>query len=300
MTNTGGVAVKPVFVKVFGFCDEDREALTTALRLPESAEPAQAADTSAARPPTYALWTAHAAEPAQLALVDGDSWEAAVELAHPAHDGLKLVWIGDRAPARASLVFGYPAQWAVVFAGMDALLAASPAPTAAVAAGDLHDDLLDLDLLSEPPLISDVDLDPDVDAQASTEPTPLEPAPPAGERGPVLVVDADRDARLYLRARLAVAGRPQVDEAASAAEALQLINTRLYRLVILSLDLPDMDGWKLVEQVKASRPVIHELLLTGSRISPVDTVRAWFAGARACLRKPLDPRKLTELLGNAP
>ena len=143
MTNTGGEAVKRVFVKVFGFDDVERHALNTVFRLSET------------RPVAYALWTAAAPDEADLALVDGDSWEAAIELANPAHDDLKLVWIGDNAPQRATLVIKRPLQWAAVIEGMDALLAAEQAQAADKGANAD----LDLDLLSESGAMLDLDLD---------------------------------------------------------------------------------------------------------------------------------------------
>lgn len=278
MTNTGGEAVKRIFVKVFGFDDVERHALNTVFRLSET------------RPTAYALWTATAPEEAELALIDGDSWEAAIELANPAHDDLKLVWIGDNAPSRARLAIKRPLQWAAVIEGMDALLEAEhPQVT-----GKPVEPELDLDLLSESGAVLDLDLD--FDSQAPTAPSPLEEPAAEAEQAQVLVVDADRDARLYLRARLAMAGRLIVDEAASGSEALKLMDTRLYKLVILDMDLPDIDGWEMVKRVEASRPPIEFLILTGSKLTPLDAVRGWFAGARGSLRKPLHPGKLKYLL----
>jgi CheY-like chemotaxis protein len=281
MTNMGGEAVKRIFVKVFGFDDAERHALNTVFRLSET------------RPMAYALWTAAAPAEADLALIDGDSWEAALELANPAHDDLKLVWIGDNPPHRVHLVVKRPLQWAAVIEGMDALLAAEQPQTAGKAAqADL-----DLDLLSESSAMIDLDLD--FDSEAPTAPSPLEAPAPEPEQAQVLVVDADRDARLYLRARLAMAGRMLVDEAASGTEALKFMDTRLYKLVILDMDLPDIEGWEMVKRVEASRPPVEFLILTGSKLSPVDAVRGWFAGARASLRKPLHPGKLKYLLRSA-
>jgi hypothetical protein len=209
MTNTGGEAVKRVFVKVFGFDDVERHALNTVFRLSET------------RPTAYALWTAAAPDEADLALVDGDSWEAAIELANPAHDDLKLVWIGDNAPHRASLVVKRPLQWAAVIEGLDVLLAADSAQ----AGGKATAAELDLDLLSESTALLDLDLD--FDSEAPTAPSPLEgPATEPPEQPQVLVVDADRDARRYLRARLAMAGMLLVDEATTGTEALKLMDTR--------------------------------------------------------------------------
>ncbi|MEO7888153.1 MAG: response regulator [Polaromonas sp.] len=230
-----------------------------------------------------------------MALVDGDSWEAAIELTNPVHDELQLIWIGDNAPARARLVVPRPLQWTAVIDGMDELLAAESRLAAAQARpGKATESELNLDLLSEGTGLLDLDLD--VDSEAVTAPAPLDVPGTEPERAQVLVVDADRDARLYLRARLAMAGFMKIDEAASGAEALKLIDTHLYKLVVLDLDIPDMDGWEMVKRVEASRPAIANLILTGSRLSSADAVRGWFSGARGSLCKPLHPGKLKRLL----
>lgn len=262
MTNTDDGAVKRVFVKVSGFSDVERHALNTMFRLSET------------RPTAYALWVESAPNAAEIALIDGDNWEAALELANPAHDSLKLIWVGDQAPARASLVVARPLQWAAVIDGMDALLAATGADPGA-------------------------DRDLDIDSNAATEPAPPDLRPPEPGAFAVLVADADSNARLYLRAKLASEGLMQVDEASTGAEALHLLETRCYKLIILDLDFRDTDSWQLVRQVGESRPAVDFLLLTGSHVSRLDGVRGWFAGARACMRKPLHPGQLKQLLRNA-
>ena len=50
-------------------------------------------------PVTYKLWSAESTDQARVLLIDGESWEASLELANPGHDTLKLVWVGSRAPA---------------------------------------------------------------------------------------------------------------------------------------------------------------------------------------------------------
>lgn len=273
-----GEASDRIFVKVFGFSDVERHALNTMFRLSES------------RSTPYTLWTAAAPKAAEMALIDGDSWEAALELANPAHDSLKLIWVGDRAPARASLAVARPLQWAAVIDGMDELFALEMQSAVPL---DLPE--FDLDLPLGPESSASPDMDLDMEFELTTSPALLEPA--SGISRPhVLVVDASHDARLYLRARLAMAGLMQVDEAVSGAEALQWLNNRLYKLVILDLDLPDMDSWQLVKQVGEAHPAVDSLILTGSKASRFDAARGWFAGARACLRKPLHPGKLENLL----
>lgn len=278
MQNTVGGAVKRIFVKVFGFSDVERHALNTVFRLSESSSIA------------YAPWTAEAPEKAQVLLLDGQSWEAALELANPAHDQLKLIWVGEAAPPAAWRVFQRPIQWAAVVEAMDELFATPMEPD------------LDLDLLSEPPSEpADLgrDVDPASDALAPTDPMPLEiPAPPDASDARVLVIDAGRDDRLYWRAKLASAKLFEVDEAATGAEALQLLHSRTYRLVVVDLGLPDMDPWQLLKDIEAVRPVIENVFVTARSLSRAQAVRAWFAGAKASFAKPLHPGRLKYLLRN--
>lgn len=278
MQNTGARAVNRIFVKVFGFSDVERHALNTVFRLSESSSIA------------YAPWTAEAPEKAQVLLLDGQSWEAALELANPAHDQLKLIWVGEAAPAAAWRVFQCPIQWAAVVEAMDELFATPMEPD------------LDLDLLSQPPSEPadlDRDGDPASDALAPTDPMPLEvQAPPDASGARVLVIDAGRDDRLYWRAKLASAKLFEVDEAATGAEALQLLHSQAYRLVVVDLGLPDMDPWQLLKDIEAIRPVIEHVFVTARSLSRAQAIRAWFAGAKASFAKPLHPGRLKYLLLN--
>ncbi len=115
---------------------------------------------------------------------------------------------------------------------------------------------------------------------------------------PALIVDADQEARYYLRARLVMAGVLQADEAANGSEALYLLQSRSYRLVLLNIDLPDMDGWDLASQVISRKhwpTLASALVLTGDRMSWFSQLRGRFAGARGCMRKPLDPIEVASL-----
>ncbi len=122
-------------------------------------------------------------------------------------------------------------------------------------------------------------------------------AAPAGVRR-VLVVDAGRAERLYLRTKLAVAGLYTVDEAASGAEALALLRTHAYHLVTVDLGLTDIDSWQLVKAVDSTRPAIAHLFVTGLAPAWQQGWRARLCGAQIYLKKPLDPGQLRELLQN--
>ena len=262
-------AVKPIFVKYYGFSDAERHALHTLFRLSES------------HPVVYAPWTADSPEAAQVVLIDGDSWEAALALANPQHDKLKLAWVGAGAPAGAWRVFASPVKWSALIEAMDEAFLPVTSKTLS----------LDLDLAH------DADRDVHFDGVDDTAPMALEGTAPAAARR-VLVVDAGRDERLYLRAKLSSAGLHEVDEAASGAEALELLRGSAYRLVIVDLGLTDMDSWQLIKAVDGTRPAIAQIFITGSEPTWRRRLKARFSGAQVYLSKPLDPTKLKTLLRN--
>ncbi len=274
--------MKRIFVKFFGFSGTERQALDLVFRLSES------------RDVVYSAWTAQTAEAIEapdVLIIDGDSWEAVLELANPVHDGLKLVWIGDGAPAQAWRAFPAPVKWSAVLEAMDKTfgLLPRPLPSSPETPASLP---LNLDLPN------DEDLDVVLEEGDATEPMPLEPGalPVVGRR--VLVVDPGRDDRLYLRAKLAAAGLHEVDEAATGSEALILLNTHAYLLATVDLGLTDMDPWQLIKAVDNTRPAIEHLFVTGTAPAWQQALRARFSGAQAYLRKPLHPGQLQEMLRN--
>lgn len=262
--------MKRIFVKYFGFSDAERHALETVFRLSESGQTA------------YAPWTQACPEAPAVLLVDGDSWEAVLELANPQHDGIRLVWIGDGAPAEAWRVMAAPVRWSAVIEALDAEF------------GTPHTDAISLDL----DLAHEQDMDVHLDADGEDDTAPMALDGPAAATRRVLVVDAGRDARLYLRAKLAGAGLYEVDEAASGAEALALLSSHSYHLVMVDLGLTDMDSWQLVKAVDNTRPAIAHMFITGAEPAWRRGLQARFSGAQVYLPKPLDPEKLRILLQN--
>lgn len=98
-----------IYVRVIGFSDEERHALNTVFRLSEQCRT------------MYQLWTPQAAEPARVALLDGQSWEARVEAESPLHQELKLLWVGANPPATVWRSLQRPIVWPEVLAGLDTL-----------------------------------------------------------------------------------------------------------------------------------------------------------------------------------
>lgn len=156
---------------------------------------------------------------------------------------------------------------------------------------------VDFNLLSAP---SAVDRRTDYfDAEGDTQPSVLEWTAPEPLLMHALIIDPDRESRFYLRAKLVMADLMQTDEAVTGGEAMYLLKTRRYKLVILDLDLPDMDGWQLASHVGMSdshRALANHLLVTRHKLSWMDELKSRRAGASHCLCKPLHPVELATAL----
>jgi excisionase family DNA binding protein len=112
----------------------------------------------------------------------------------------------------------------------------------------------------------------------------------ASESGGVLAVDDHPAVRRFLRDAVEdlEAGLP-VWEAADGFDAGRLVVLRRPRLVFLDLRLPGIDGFAVCARIK-SDPLTAETEVVGITgwYGEEGMRRAVRAGARACLRKPLD------------
>jgi DNA-binding response OmpR family regulator len=82
-----------------------------------------------------------------------------------------------------------------------------------------------------------------------------------------------------------------VSTAASAGEALQLLQAGAYDLVFLDIKLPDQSGVQLLPQIHAVYPDMPVLMLT-AHASLETAIEAVRAGARDYLLKPIDPEAI--------
>jgi CheY-like chemotaxis protein len=247
-----------VFIKVVGFSDVERHALNTLFQL------------SRERPTSYWLWTAEAPAGPQLVLLDAQSYEARVEFESMQPQGLRSVWIGDDAPDGVWRSFQRPLAWPDVVEAMDELFT--------------------------PQTEVEFDLDLGMEGDASDTVPPDEvPEDPAPARR-ALIAHPDLNERLYLRAKLALNHLTVADEAETAAQVLELMRGRSYVVALVDFGLPDADGWTFIHRLAKLEPPIPHLIVTKDHASPLERLRAWFAGVEAFFSKPADPEKLGELL----
>ena len=108
----------------------------------------------------------------------------------------------------------------------------------------------------------------------------------------ILVVDDDDQLRAYLR-RLLARSEYQVEEAATAEEAIERVRSGPPDLVLLDLQLPDKSGLEVLEFIRqepATR-LLPVVMLTGAA-SPAEKIRAQSEGVTDFLAKPFSPEEL--------
>ena len=211
------------------------------------------------RPTSYFLWTPSAPVLPHLALVDTESYEASMLLASPKlSPNLKLICVGPNAPAHAWRLFVRPLNWTAVIHAMDQLFSTG-----------------------------DVDIDVDFDG---TSPATI----PPGMRVSLLV-DPLREERLYLRARFALAGLIEVDEAETVQQAAVKTRERHYDIVVVNVDMPD-EPWDLVRRLAVAKPAIGSVVVSTATNVWQMHERAEQAGCRAVLDRPYDPGHVSRVL----
>lgn len=108
---------------------------------------------------------------------------------------------------------------------------------------------------------------------------------PGARRLPVLVVDDSLTTRMLEQSILESAGF-DVDVAASGEEALAKARTRRYALFLVDVEMPGMDGFALIERIRADMTLrdIPAVLVT-SRSAPEDRQRGRDVGAQGYIVK---------------
>ena len=112
----------------------------------------------------------------------------------------------------------------------------------------------------------------------------------------ILVVDDEPDIRALVQLNLELDGH-EVITASNGAEALELVADRVPDLMLLDLMMPEVDGWTVLETIKAAGDLdvnrIPVLMLTAYDTAD-NRVRGGIEGAIRYVTKPFSPSDLRE------
>lgn len=114
----------------------------------------------------------------------------------------------------------------------------------------------------------------------------------------ILLVEDNLDARETLRLLLELEGH-RVVPAETGERAIALALAHSFTLALIDIGLPDIDGYQVARQIRASGSCTKTRLvaLTGYT-QPEDVRRAMAAGFDAHVVKPVDPDALTQMLSD--
>jgi two-component system cell cycle response regulator len=102
----------------------------------------------------------------------------------------------------------------------------------------------------------------------------------------ILVVDDDKDTRKSLSKILGEKGY-EIETAGTGQKAIRKAEERFYNLAILDIKLPDIEGTKLLADLKRIHPHLDVIIVTGYA-SLENTMQALNGGASSYMTKPID------------
>src|SRR5262245_39669018 len=114
----------------------------------------------------------------------------------------------------------------------------------------------------------------------------------------LLVVDDIEDNRFALSRRLARQGYLNVTTAADGRQALELLNSSPFDLVLLDIMMPKVNGYEVLAAMKANERLRHIPVIMISAVDEIDSViRCIELGSEDYLPKPFNPTLLRARVG---
>jgi two-component system chemotaxis response regulator CheY len=108
----------------------------------------------------------------------------------------------------------------------------------------------------------------------------------------VLVVDDAATVRMYHKNILTEAGF-MVEEAANGLEAYEKALLEPYDLYVVDINMPQMDGYTFVRQLRANSEINQSpVIMVSTESQPKDIEQAIDAGANFYIIKPVKPHEL--------
>jgi DNA-binding NtrC family response regulator len=106
----------------------------------------------------------------------------------------------------------------------------------------------------------------------------------------ILIVDDDSGIILTFKQILELKGY-SLESAENGSQAISLVKKMPFRLALLDIKLPDMEGTDLLVEIKKIRPSMKCIMVTGFA-NLENAVKSVNSGAAAYLMKPVHPKDL--------
>ena len=107
----------------------------------------------------------------------------------------------------------------------------------------------------------------------------------------VLVIEDSDYVRDLIVRMLRRAGIQKIVETRSGSEGIAEASTSEFDIVLCDIGLPDTSGFDVIRAIRAQRPSLPCLILTG-HTDKASVIEARKVGAAAYLAKPVSPREL--------
>jgi len=116
----------------------------------------------------------------------------------------------------------------------------------------------------------------------------------------ILIVEDSATTRAVIRAVIEDMGDFNTVEAGSGFEALKLLPTQEFNLVITDVNMPDINGLELIHFIKSNPRYSHiPLIIVSTERSEEDKKRGIALGAMSYITKPFKAQELQEVVKQA-
>ena len=121
-----------------------------------------------------------------------------------------------------------------------------------------------------------------------------------GSEKNILIVEDSATTRALIRAVIEDMGYFNTVEAGSGFEALKLLPTQDFSLVITDVNMPDINGLELIHFIKSNPRYSHiPLIIVSTERSEEDKKRGMALGASSYITKPFKAQELQEVVKQA-
>jgi len=116
----------------------------------------------------------------------------------------------------------------------------------------------------------------------------------------ILIVEDSATTRALIRAVIEDMGDFNIVEAGSGFEALKLLPTQEFNLVMTDVNMPDINGLELIHFIKSNPRYSHiPLIIVSTERSEEDKKRGIALGAMSYITKPFKAQELQEVVKQA-